>query len=72
MNKTEILTLKETYRTNNVSLCDVFAIACEDAYKIRCCDVSPTVQCQTRAKQLAFPFTVMLLDLFEFAEKITQ
>jgi hypothetical protein len=65
MKKLRILALKNIYKLNNISLYEIFVIACEDVSMIRYSSVSPIVQCRVRADQIAFPFVAMWLDLNE-------
>ena len=65
MTKDQIFFLKATFKLSRVNFYDWFAIACEDAYAIRCCDVPSMSQCRIRANNIAIPLTLVLLDLSE-------
>jgi hypothetical protein len=69
VNKDYLLALKANYELNEISLSDLFLDACEDIYLVRCSVVSPIVQCNRRAINLAFPFVALSLDLVEFCER---
>ena len=70
MNKARILLLKRVYELNQLSLQEVFEIACEDAYRVRAdSKVAPIAQCRIRAQDLAFPLTALWLDMEELLKR---
>jgi len=72
MKKFRILALKNIYKLNNISLYELFVIACEDISVIRYSNVSPIVQCRVRADQIAFPLVAMWLDLNEIVRGLNH
>ncbi|MEP0872432.1 hypothetical protein NDA01_21690 [Trichocoleus desertorum AS-A10] len=72
MNKRKILVLKQCYKANQLSLGEVFEIARQDAYVVRPqTPTHPPVQCRIRAGAIAFPLTVMWLNLEKLLSKIS-
>lgn len=65
-----ILSLRQAWKTGDLSLSEGISIAIEDAYVIRATSkLSPVVQLRHRANSIAFPLTAAWLDFVEFAEK---